>query len=255
MRVDPDTAAPTDPLSGAAVTHEDIELVAADGARFATFSAIADDPRGPAVIVLADVRGLFHFYEELALRFAATGYDAMAIDNYGRTAGPAKRDDPEFDWRTNVTQTTREGVAADVRAAVEHLRSREGQSDRSVFTVGFSFGGSNSWLQATEGHGLSGVIGFYGRTEQGLPQAIPPVIEHVGEMTCPLLALMGGADPMIDKAGIDAFDDALTAADVEHLVLTYHGAPHSFFDRSHGEYERANAHAWASMLAFIEMHA
>jgi carboxymethylenebutenolidase len=58
-------------------------------------------------------------------------------------------------------------------------------------------------------------------------------------------------------AGLAAsdFGDALTDADVDHLVLTYHGAPHSFFDRSHGKYESANAHAWASMLAFIELNA
>ena len=38
------------------------------------------------------MRGLYRFYEELALRFAERGYPAVAIDYFGRTAGVGKRD-------------------------------------------------------------------------------------------------------------------------------------------------------------------
>ena len=53
-------------------------------------------------------------------------------------------------------------IAQDVSVAVAYLRSPAGGSCRSVFTVGFCFGGSTSWMQAAEGHGLAGAIGFYG---------------------------------------------------------------------------------------------
>ena len=44
-------------------------------------------------MILPDVRGLYRFYEELALRFAERGYAAVAIDYFGRTAGVGKRDE------------------------------------------------------------------------------------------------------------------------------------------------------------------
>jgi carboxymethylenebutenolidase len=41
---------------------------------------------------------------------------------------------------------------------------------------------------------------------------------------------------------------------VEHEVVTYDGAPHSFFDRKQEEFAAASDDAWAKVLAFIEAH-
>ena len=110
-------------IRGAAVSHEDLVLEAADGNSFAAFAATPDEPGEVGVVILPDVRGLYRFYEELALRFAERGIAAVAFDYFGRTAGAAKRDD-DFEYMEHVEQTTPEGVQADVAAAVEHLRSR-----------------------------------------------------------------------------------------------------------------------------------
>src|SRR5262249_60403121 len=101
-----------------------------------------DGPATVGIVILPDVRGLYRFYEELALRFAERGYRAIAIDYFGRTAGIGKRDD-DFPYMEHVAQTTPDGIQADVRAAVERLH--DGGS-HVVFTVGFCFGGRNSWL-------------------------------------------------------------------------------------------------------------
>ena len=248
-----DAHPPVRPIAGAAVDHEDLVLQASGGARFAAFSAKAEQPAGPAVVVLPDVRGLFRFYEELALRFAEVGYDSVAIDYFGRTAGVSKRD-AEFPFRDYLGQTKDAEIAADTRAAVEHLRNREGQADRAVFTVGFCFGGSNSWLQAAHGHGLAGVIGFYGMPKREWFSDSKPVIERVDEFECPVLGLMGGADQAIPPEDVQAFDDALRRAGVEHEIVTYEGAPHSFFDRTYEEHREASADAWQRMLNFIHAH-
>src|SRR5437764_5696191 len=136
MCFDVDSAPPIAAIAGAAVSHEDLVLTAADGTDFAAFLATPDETAKAGVVILPDVRGLYRFYEELALRFAERGYAALALDYFGRTAGVEKRGD-DFEYRPHVDQTTREGVQADVAAAVEHLRS-SGAS--SVFTVGFCFG-------------------------------------------------------------------------------------------------------------------
>jgi len=158
MCFDLDSAPPIPPISGAAVSHDDLVLEAADGNRFAAFVASPDDGARVGVVILPDVRGLYRFYEELALRFAERGYAAVAFDYFGRTAGAEKRDD-DFEYMPHVQQTTPDGVQADVAACAAHLRAA---GCTSIFTVGFCFGGRNAWLAAASGHDLAGAIGFYG---------------------------------------------------------------------------------------------
>src|ERR671935_1117882 len=122
MCFDLDSSPPISPIAGAAVSHDDLVLEARDGNRFAAFLATPDEPAETGVVILPDVRGLYRFYEELALRFAERGYAALAFDYFGRTAGVARRGD-DFEYMEHVAQTTPDGIQADVAAAVEHLRA------------------------------------------------------------------------------------------------------------------------------------
>jgi carboxymethylenebutenolidase len=249
MCFDHDSSPPIPPLSGAAVSHRDLVLEAADGNRLAAFASWPDEPGSVGIVVLPDVRGLYRFYEELALRFAERGYAAIAIDYFGRTAGAEKRGE-EFEYWPHVERTTQEGIQADVAAAVAHLRS---YGARSVLTIGFCFGGRHSWLAAASGHDLAGAIGFYGRTVEGMDGSPGPT-QRAGDMAAPILALMGGDDPGIPQETVDAFEEALRAAGVEHEVVVYPGAPHSFFDRKQEEFAAESEDAWHRVLAFIERH-
>jgi carboxymethylenebutenolidase len=248
-----DSRPPVTPIAGAAISHAVIELEAADGNHLAAFSALPDEPRGIGVVILPDVRGLFRFYEELALRLAERGIAAVAIDYFGRTAGAAERDE-DFSYSEHVDQTTEAGVQADVDAGVRFLRSPRGGECRSVFTVGFCFGGRHSWFAAARGD-LAGAIGFYGMPGIGRRDGRPGPTHRVDELKAPILALMGGADEAITAEDVAAFDHALEAAGIEHEVVTYPGAPHSFFDRRFEEHAAASADAWERVLAFVEAHA
>jgi carboxymethylenebutenolidase len=250
MCFDLDSAPPIPAISGAAVSHDDLTLEAADGNRFAAFIASPEETARPGVVILPDVRGLYRFYEELALRFAERGYPAIAFDYFGRTAGAEKRDD-DFEYMPHVQQTTPAGVQADVAACVSHLRQN---GCEAIFTVGFCFGGRNSWLSTASGHGLAGAIGFYGRPGPG-NDGSPGPAERAAEMTAPILALQGGDDPGIPAEESQAFDEALTAAGVEHEVVIYPGAPHSFFDRKYEEFAADSEDAWNRVLAFIARYA
>jgi carboxymethylenebutenolidase len=240
-----DSLPPIPVLSGGAVAHEDLVLESSDGTQFAAFAALPDEPSGAGVVILPDVRGLYRFYEELALRFAERGYAAVAIDYFGRTAGVGKRGN-DFPYMEHVQQTTPEGVQADVAAAVAWLR---GRGYRSVFTVGFCFGGRNSWLAAAGGQALAGAIGFYGMP--GERNGAPGPTQRAAEIAAPILALQAGDDQNITAEANAAFDEALTAAGVEHELVTYEGAPHSFFDRKQEEFADASADAWRRALDFI----
>jgi len=246
-----DSEPPIAQIAGAAISHADVVLDAADGNRLAAFVATPDEPASVGVVILPDVRGLYHFYEELALRFAERGYAAIAIDYFGRTAGVAKRDS-DFQAMEHTMQTTPEGVQADIAAAVAYLRSPAGGSRSSIFTVGFCFGGANSWLAAAGGHGLAGAVGFYGMP--GERAGRPGPTAAAARMAAPILALQGGADDHIPAEVNDAFDAALTAAGVEHEVVTLADAPHSFFDRHFEQFQAQSDDAWTRTLAFIDAH-
>jgi carboxymethylenebutenolidase len=246
MCFDSDSLPPIPVVSGAAVSHDDLVLEASDGNQLAAFRALPDEPAAAGVVLLPDVRGLYRFYEELALRFAERGYAAVAIDYFGRTAGVEKRDD-DFDYMPHVQQTKPDLVQADVAAAVHHMR---GLDCAAVFTVGFCFGGRSSWLAAASGHGLNGAVGFYGfPTERN---GVLGPAERASEIECPILALQAGADQNITKVENDAFEAALRTAGVEHEIVVYDGAPHSFFDRKQKEFAEASEDAWNRTLRFME---
>ncbi len=246
-----DSSPPIPAIRGAAVSHDDLVLEARDRNRFAAFAAHPDAPTGAGVVILPDVRGLYRFYEELALRFAERGIAAVAFDYFGRTAGVSKRDD-DFPYMEHVRQTTPGGIQADIAACVDYLRSSGGGSCRSVLTVGFCFGGRNSWLAAAAGHRLAGAVGFYGNPASR--DGVPGPTDRARDFDAPILALQAGDDQNITADLNRAFEEALAAAGVQHELVVYDGAPHSFFDRRQEDFREASEDAWRRVLAFIERH-
>jgi carboxymethylenebutenolidase len=252
MCFDPRARPPPPPIAGGAgvLGTTDLVLHAEDGNRFAVFGALAAEPGAPGIVILPDVRGLHPFYRDLAVRFAEAGVHAAALDYFGRTAGLGDRG-KDFDFMAHVQQTTPEGVAKDVAATIAHVRSSAGGGAERVFTVGFCFGGRHSFNQAARGHDLSGVIGFYGvpqRRDVGDTNA--PVMLAPG-YACPVLGLFGGADKASSREDVETFRHALEQAGVRNEIVTYEGAPHSFFDRTFEQYGDACDDAWRRMLSFV----
>jgi len=201
------------------------------------------------VVILPDVRGLYPFYVELAERFAQAGHPAIALDYFGRTGGAQERGE-DFDYMEHVAQTKVDQIQADALAARRALVDYTGE--RRVFSVGFCFGGMQSFLAATSAElDLDGVVGFYGALD-GSKRGFPSPPDVAGEMRCPVLGLFGGADQGISREQVAAFDEALDEAGVEHEVVVYPDAPHSFFDRRYEQYADASADAWRRTLGFIE---
>ena len=110
-----------------------------------------------------------------------------------------------------------------------------------------------SFLAGTLGLDLAGVIGMYGTLVGPWRNDAPePVADGRGRSPRRCLGLFGGADHGMTPEAIAAFDAALTAAGTEHRLVTYPGAPHSFFDRKADEYAEASAAAWDETLRFID---
>lgn len=239
---DDDSRPPSPPIVGDVASYGRLDLVSTDGTALRAYQArpVPDPTLG--VVILPDIRGLHPFYEDLAVRFAEAGFAAIAIDYFGRTAGAGERLD-DFDWQSHVPLVQPDNVAADTEVAATLLRQ---QGATSVFTVGFCFGGSQSWRLSASDIGLSGVMGFYGK-----PSMVADVEQR---MTTPTLMLVAGADstPVED---FQALDDRIGANGTAHEMYVYDGAPHSFFDRSFGDWHGACDDAWRRMLDFTQAHA
>ena len=209
-------------------------------------------------MILPDVRGLHPYYEELALRFAEHGIDALAIDWFGRTAGAEPRGD-DFDYMP-ARRARRPGpgsrpTSSPAVEAIGATATATGPRRARVFTIGFCMGGRMSFLAATLGLGP-------GRRHRLLRDAGRAVAQRragagstsPSRFAAPVLGLFGGADTGISAEAVAAFDAALAAGGVDHRLVTYPGAPHSFFDRKAAEFADASAAAWAEILAFIAAH-
>jgi carboxymethylenebutenolidase len=233
---------PAAPVTSAVKEATALELTAHDGTVFCAFLATPAESNGRNVVILPDVRGVHAYYRELAQRFAEAGFAAIVIDYYGRTAGVGTRDD-DFDWQQYLPQVRPDEVAIDVRAAIERLA----EVDLSpVFTVGFCFGGGQSWRLAASDIGLAGTIGFYGQPEQ-----VSDVIERV---RLPMLLLIAGDDVATPQEEFRALDEGLGAVGADYELITYEGAPHSFFDRSYGEWRETCEDSWRRIIDFTERH-
>jgi carboxymethylenebutenolidase len=242
---------PAPPVRGdGAFTPADIHLLAADGNALMAHVAHPRASRGIGVVIIPAMRGLGAFHAELAGRLAEMGLDAVAIDYYGRSAGDGPRDE-SFDFATHYELVrepqARLGTDADVRAAVDYLRSPEGGAVRAVYTLGFCYGGSVSWRQSATCPGLAGCIGFYG--------APGYVLESIPAMQAPLLCLVAGDDRFVSAEESARFEQLLAEAGVPFEAKVYPGAPHSFFDRTFAEHRDACDDAWRRLLAFVERHA
>jgi carboxymethylenebutenolidase len=238
-----DSTPPIPVISGAAISHDDLTLSADDGNQFAAFRAMPDGPAATGVVILPDVRGLYHFYEELALRFAERGFVAIAFDYFGRSLGVGKRDN-DWDYMPHVQQLTPHQVQEDVGACIRHLTAL---GCDSIFTVGFCYGGTGSWNAAAFHPELKGSVGFYGRPERSLP--------FVAEIKAPILALQAGADAHITHEMNLEFEHALRENGKEYELIEYDGAPHSFFDRKQEDFADASEDAWGRVLEFIGRYA
>jgi carboxymethylenebutenolidase len=238
-----DSARPPFPpiISGGSADAANLTLRSADGTEFDAYHARAEKASGAGIVILPDVRGLHDFYRELAPRFAEAGIHAVAIDYFARTAGAGTARDESFEYRPHVEQAGADTVDADARAAIEYLRSADGGGAERVYTVGFCWGGSNSWRQSATQPGLSGAIGFY-----GIPSRVE---EYVPRMQAPLLILAAGQD-FTPVEVTEKFADDVRAQAVDVTLQVYPDAPHSFFDRTFEQYRDECDDAWRRILEF-----
>lgn len=134
----------------------------------------AGDQRVGGIIVVHEWWGLTSHIQDIAGRWAAAGFVALAPDLYrGEIADDAER------AQKLMTALPRERALADIAAAVATLRAHP-RCNGKVMITGYCMGGSLALRAACEVRGLVGVVPFYGMPGPSEWQSVEaPVMMHV----------------------------------------------------------------------------
>ncbi|MFZ0292635.1 MAG: dienelactone hydrolase family protein [Candidatus Sulfotelmatobacter sp.] len=233
-------------MSGPEIVKDKVELSVADGTRMAAYVARPKDggPH-PGLLVFQEAFGVNHHIRNVAERFAAVGYVAIAPELFHRTAPPGFEgkytDFPAV--MPHVQAVTTETAEADVRSAYEWLRSSAKASETS--SVGFCMGGRVSFI-ANSIVALRAAVSFYGG---GIA---PGLLDRTTKLQAPSLFIWGGMDKHIPPEQRRAVTDALSAEKKIYVNAEFSRADHGFFCDERAAYEPHSARqAWALTLEFL----
>jgi carboxymethylenebutenolidase len=198
--------------------------------------------RRPGIVVIHENRGLNAHIEDVARRFAASGFVALAPDFLTPSGGtPADADAA----RDMIGRLTPKQVMAQARAAVTWLAASP-LTNGKVGAVGFCWGGGMVNRLATKDPRLGAAVVFYGPV---------PLLEDVPAIKAPMLLNYAGLDTRIN-ADLPGFEDALKKAGLRYTLHVYDGVNHAFHnDTSAERYDKAAATlAYDRTVAFFNDH-
>jgi carboxymethylenebutenolidase len=208
--------------------------------------------RPPILIVVAEIFGLNDHIRDVARRFAAEGFLAIAPDFFFRVGDPSKEQDIAA-IRAIVMKVPDAQAMQDFDAALEYASALGGDAARAAIT-GFCWGGRMAWLYAAHNPKLRAVVPWYGRLDGDRTQNQPQWPIDVAErLKVPSLGLYGGADPSIPLDLVEKMRAGLAAAPAPGEIIVYPNAPHAFFADYRESYRKEAAQdAFARMLAFLK---
>jgi carboxymethylenebutenolidase len=200
----------------------------------------------PAVIVVQEWWGLTDHIKDIAKRYAAEGYVAIAPDLYSRL-GNALTTDPTEAGKLMNTLKQEDGLN-DLNATVTYLQSVPEVNAARIGVTGFCMGGSYALMLPCVNPVIKAAAPFYGQ--------VPNPDTPLQKLACPILYIYGEDDGWITKADVQRLAAALKKYNKQGEIKTYPGAPHAFFrdvDKSVYRPEAAKD-AWARAKAFFKQH-
>jgi carboxymethylenebutenolidase len=212
--------------------------------------------RLPAVIVIHDVRGLSDHYRDIARRFAAEGFFALAVDLYSREGPPSLPTlEAAFAWMQQLDDGR---ILGDIDAAVRFLGSRVDVRASSVGITGFCMGGQYALMAACTVAGLAACVSFYGmlRYSEKTPKRPEDAIDLAPRLTCPYLGLFGEDDVLIPRGDIRELEMVLRKTQKPFQTKIYSGAGHAFFNDTRADAYRPEVakDAWPRCVQFLRAH-
>ena len=194
----------------------------------------------PGIVVLQEWWGLVPHIKDVAGRFAAQGYLALAPDLYhGKStleAAEAQHLMEGLDWGR---------AGEEIAGAVRYLREVEGAT--RVGVTGFCMGGALTVIAATQ-PGVDAYVAYYGFPPKGAAA--------LDRITAPGLLLFGQEEPFFSVPDAQAFAERQRTQGRQAEVVIYPGAGHAFFNDTRPEAYRKDAanDAWRRTLEHFGRH-
>ncbi len=191
---------------------------------------LAPGPYG-GVVVIHHMPGYDAATKEITRNFAAHGYLALMPNLYYREAPGASPDDAAAAARSRGGVPD-DRLVGDVAGAASYLKALT-SSNGKVGVIGYCSGGRQSFLAACS-LDLEAAVDCYGafvvRTPpEGAPLNVIPLMDKVGDLSCPLLGLFGNDDQFPSPEEVDELEQALKAHGKTYEFHRYDGASHAFF--------------------------
>ncbi len=198
----------------------------------------ADGEARPAIVVIQEWWGLNDHIKDLAERFAAEGYVALAPDLYkGQVAT-----EPD-EARKLVMELDMMEAVAEIDQAMAYLLDQEYVSGDKAGIVGFCMGGGLVLQAAVNSDRVGAAVPFYGTL-------LEP--EQAAQVKAPVQAHYGTAD-RFDLAALEEMGRIIEEeAGQPSEVYTYEDAPHAFMNDTAESYRpEAAAEAWDRTLEWF----
>jgi len=196
---------------------------------------------GPGVIVLQEWWGLVPHIEDIANRFAAEGFVALAPDLYHGEKATGPDQAGKLMMALDIDRAEK-----DLAGAIDYLKAQPGVTGSTVGTVGFCMGGALSLFAASKNPEVAACVVFYG----GHPNVKP----DLAALKAPVLGLWAGKDGFVTPAVVDELARQLTALGKPHAFHTYPNSQHAFFNDTRPEvYDpAASQDAWKRTIEFFK---
>ncbi|MFO0617078.1 MAG: dienelactone hydrolase family protein [Polyangiaceae bacterium] len=204
--------------------------------------ASADQPKA-GILVIHENKGLNDHTRQVAGRFAAAGYAALAIDLLSEEGGTASLGDVA-NATAALGKADVERFVPDMRAGIDEIIKRS--KVKKVGAIGFCFGGGMTWrLIASKDERLAAAAPFYG--------PLPDNADFTGSKAA-VLGVYAELDKRVN-ATREAAEEALTKAALVHRMIVYRDADHAFFNDTGPRYNAAAAsEAWTTVLDWFASH-
>lgn len=195
---------------------------------------------GPGVIVIQEWWGLVDHVKDVADRFAAEGFVALAPDMYHGRSTKSPDDAGKMMMALRIDQ-----VEKDLRGAIEHVLSLPETSSATVGTVGFCMGGQLSLYAACANPRVGACVDYYG--------VHPDVKPDYASLKAPVLGFFAEKDGFVTPEVARGLEADLKAAGKSVEIHVYAGAQHAFFNDTRAEvfHEAYAKDSWKRMLEFF----
>jgi carboxymethylenebutenolidase len=231
-----------------AITASDITFTGHDGAEITAYQAMPSSGDGPFPVVLIchANRGVTPHIQDVARRWAAQGYLAVAVDLVSREGGTAAIADPAEIPAIIVDENNIQRHVDDFKAAADFYATQENADTSRLGMQGFCIGGAITWRAATQMPELKGAAPFYGP---------PPPLEEVPNIRAAVFGVYTDDPDDGANEGREELIAALEEAGVTFEIEIYPDTEHGFHDDTGARWNEEQAlAAWNDTVAWFETY-